>query len=216
MEIKWHGQSCFQIRSGSVTVIIDPYGPEIGLTLPKLSADIVTISHQHPDHNNAAAIEGNPKIIMTGGITKYKNIEITGIESFHDEEQGSKRGLNLIFTFSIDGIKIVHAGDLGQTSLTVDQLALLKDIDILMIPVGGADFTIDAEGAIKIINQLNHPKIIIPMHYGIKNIVFPLAPVDEFVEKSGIMPSRQDVLEITKESLPQETAIIILSRHQTD
>ena len=105
MKITWFGQACFLIESGDVTVVTDPYDSKIGLTLPKdLCADVVTVSHQHMDHNNVSAVGGNPTVISAVSTIdmpaiKVRNATFTGIDSFHDKEGGAKRGKNIIFKF---------------------------------------------------------------------------------------------------------------------
>ncbi|MCL5733863.1 MAG: MBL fold metallo-hydrolase [Patescibacteria group bacterium] len=214
MKIKWFGQACFQIESKDAIIVTDPYGEKIGIKLPELRADLITVSHQHFDHNNTGAIMGISKIISSAGNFDYKNIKIVGIESFHDDEGGVKRGKNIIFKFLIDGIKITHFGDIGQLALNADQINVLKDSDIVMIPVGGV-YTVNAEGAIKILNQIN-PKVIIPMHYGVDGLSVALNPVKLFIDEFKVKHYQKDILEITGKHLPQNREIVVLNIFKTD
>ena len=231
MKITWFGQACFLIESdgtaGSadrLAIITDPYDPKIGLTLPdNLCADVVTVSHQHMDHNNISAIGGNPTVISTSlpigtKPVEIKDVTIVGIDSFHDNEGGKKRGKNIIFKFAIsdennDRIVFAHLGDLGHV-LNDDQLRQLVgtgNIDILMIPVGGT-YTIDAAVAVKVVHQIQ-PKIIIPMHYGIQGLGFPLDPVGMFTEKLAKPIKTEDILKISKTSLDameKEAEVVVL------
>lgn len=201
MKITWFGQACFLIETDDTAVVTDPYDSKIGLTLPNdLKADVVTVSHQHMDHNNVSAVGGNPSVIGKSGVVTVKNITFTGIDTFHDNEGGSKRGQNIVFKFTLDGMTIAHMGDLGHV-LNDMQVQELRGVDILMIPVGG-HYTIDGEEAVKVVNQIK-AKIIIPMHYGFKGrLGFPLDPVELFIEKMALPVKSVDVLEMAENLLP--------------
>ena len=217
MKITWFGQAFFDIQSGAggMRVITDPYGQGIGYKVPRdLSADVVTVSHQHQDHNNVSAIAGHPKILQTSGPSAVKGISFLGVPTFHDAEGGKKRGPNVVFTFSLDGIRITHLGDLGHI-LTPQQVAPLKNTDILLIPVGGT-YTLDAGEAIQVIEQLQ-PKMVIPMHYRLPGLIYPLALVDDFlqaVKATTYLSSAHTTLEIAKSSLPPKTEIFVLAGQQ--
>lgn len=208
MKIKWLGQACFHIEAETITVVTDPYNSSIGFSLPKdLTADVITVSHSHDDHNNIDAVSGHPLVIANAGETVCKTVSFQGVESFHDGQNGAQRGKNMIFTFTLDGVRITHLGDLGHT-LSADQIKSLEHTEILLIPVGGV-YTIDAVRAVKVIKQIN-PKIVIPMHYRIPQLRFELDPIIHFIEKSKQMPLSREILEVTKETLPEKTEIIIL------
>ena len=97
MEINWLGHACFRLRGKNVTIVTDPYEESIGLKLGRVSADIVTISHNHYDHNNATAVAGNPKIISGPGEYEIGGVFITGVQTWHDAEGGAKRGRNTAY-----------------------------------------------------------------------------------------------------------------------
>src|SRR4030042_4332871 len=159
MVITWYGQSCFKIQSGETILITDPFSKEIGLTPPRGQVNIVTISHQHYDHNNLDTFSGaNPFIIDGPGEYEVKGINVKGVSVFHDKKEGKERGVCTVYLIEIEGIKICHLSDLGQTKLTNEQLETLDGVDILMIPVGGI-YTISGEEAVDIINQIE-PKIV--------------------------------------------------------
>ena len=170
MIITWQGHSCFKIQdkvgSDGVTVVTDPFDKEVGLKVPNFEADIVTVSHQHHDHNNVEALRGNPFVIDCAGEYDFKGVLIEGIDSYHDEKEGVERGGNIIYRIEIDDISVTHLGDLGHT-LNDAQIEKLAGTDILLIPVGGK-FTIDAEKAVEVISQIE-PRIVIPMHYKTKD-----------------------------------------------
>ncbi len=209
MQITWLGQSCFKIQGKDVTVITDPYGSDIGLKLPRLSGDIVTISHDHHDHNNTGAVGGSPFIIDKPGEYEIKNVFIQGIPSYHDEQSGADRGQSIIYFFQMEEMKIAHLGDLG-TKLTDEQLEKLEGVDIIFIPVGGV-FTIEGKQAADVVNQLE-PRIAIPMHYKIPGLNIKLQTVDKFCDEMGVKQNgAEEKLKITKKELPvEETRVIIL------
>jgi len=209
MYITWLGQSCFKIQGKNAAIITDPYQPAIGLTLPRLTADIVTVSHQHKDHNNIEAVSGNPFVVTTPGEYEIKNVFIQGIPSWHDEKDGNERGANTIFLFSLEEMKLAHLGDLG-TVLSDEQLEKLEGVDVLLVPVGGV-YTIDAKKAVEVINQVE-PRLVIPMHYQINGLAYKLQPVSRFCDEMGVkVNGAEEKLRITKKDLPvEETKVVIL------
>lgn len=214
MMITWLGHSCFKIQDKAgpegVTIVTDPYDKKIGLKAPNFEADIVTISHDHDDHNNAASLRGTPFVIDTAGEYDIKNILVKGVESYHDEKKGSERGLNIMYRFEVDGISVSHLGDLGHT-LDDKQLEFLVGTDILLIPVGGK-YTLDAKKAVEVVSQIE-PRIVIPMHYndGETNIK-DLDNVEKFIKEMGIKPTEEDKLKINKKDLPQEDMELVILR----
>ena len=209
MKIKWLGHACFMITSDAGTKLItDPYQPNEALTYGEIkeSADIVTVSHDHLDHNNVAAVGGSPEVVR--GVTEIKGIEFKGIPSYHDDAGGQKRGGNTIFCFEVDGIRVCHLGDLGH-QLSDKQVAEVGTVDILLIPVGGY-FTIDAKVASEVCNRLT-PKVIIPMHYKTDKCDFPIAGVDEFLRGKGdVSQLSASEVEFKPGELPATTQIIVL------
>ena len=140
MIITWQGHSCFKIQdkigTDGVTLVTDPFDKETGLKVPNFEADIVTVSHDHHDHNNIGALRGTPFVIECAGEYDYKGILVEGIDSFHDEKKGEERGGNIIYRIEVDDISVAHLGDLG-TVLDNTQLEKLVGTDVLLIPVGG-------------------------------------------------------------------------------
>lgn len=205
MVITWYGQSCFKLQSGDKTLIIDPFSKSIGLTPPAVQADVVFVTHNHFDHNNIKTIKGDPFIINGPGEYELKGIKVLGIESFHDDEGGAKRGLNTLYLISMEDIRVLHLGDLGQSSLADNQLEAIESVDIAMVPVGG-HFTIDAKQAVSIINQIA-PKIIIPMHYKVQNLTIKeLSGVDSFLKEFGEEDiKQQEKLTIKSKDLQTES-----------
>lgn len=208
MRITWHGHSCFKIVTNNTVIVTDPFNKDIGLKPVRCEADVVTISHDHYDHNNTSSLRGSPFIINGPGEYEFKGVAIQGINSFHDEKEGKDRGLNTLFVMEAEDIRICHLGDLGQKELTDNQIELLGEIDILMIPVGGI-YTIGSEKAINIINQIE-PKIVIPMHYKIPGLTIKLQGVDTFLKEIGAEKQVVDQLTIKKKDLSKEEMGVIV------
>lgn len=210
VDITYFGHSCFKIRGKNVTLLIDPFNQEFtGLKIPKVEVDAVLSTHNHPDHNDLSRVTNYRLVINGPGEYEVGGAQISGISTFHDAENGKKRGLNTVFEIKIDGLTIVHLGDLGH-KLTDEQVEILNGVDILMVPVGGGP-TIDAQLATKVVNQLE-PLIILPMHYQKPGLKFLLDPLDNFLKEIGKEKVvRLPKLSISKDKLPTETEIVILS-----
>jgi len=181
MIVKWLGHSCFLLTGEEgLVILMDPFYKEmVGYDMPHVEADIVTISHDHEDHNNARAAGESADVIMEDGQFISNGMNIFGIRSYHDSERGGRRGRNTIFCFEMDGVRVCHLGDLGH-ELSKAQVGDIGRVDLLFVPVGGV-YTIDAAGADKVIEALQ-PSIAVPMHYKTAALSFPLAPVDVFLK----------------------------------
>jgi len=212
MEITWLGHSCFKLKGKEATLVTDPFNEDSGYHLGKINADIVTISHAHPQHSFVSGIRGNPKVLSGPGEYEIAGIFIYGIPTFHDAELGRKRGKNIVFLIEIDGVKICHLGDLGH-KLSAGQIEEIDDTEILLIPVGGVS-TIGAAEAAELVNLIE-PKIVIPMHFKTEAEKMPLEPLDKFLKEMGIKkPSPIPKLSVTKQNLPAETQVVILDYKQ--
>lgn len=192
---------------------MDPYGSMVGFPFPKhTTADIVTISHDHEDHNAAELIEGAPYVVKGPGEYEIKGVGIVGLGTYHDDQQGEKRGKNTIYRIEIDGMSVVHLGDLGHELSSAD-VDSLDGVDILFVPVGGV-YTIDAGMAVKVISEIE-PTIVIPMHYsrpGLDQKAFAsLLGVEAFLKEMGKTEgSPQPKFSVTKDKLPEEMQVIVL------
>ena len=214
MKIQYLGHSCFRlVESTGTSIITDPY-KGIGYELPQgLTADAVTISHGHADHNNAAAVGGHPKVIDKEGFYQLPGVEITGIRSYHDDRGGRLRGENIIYKFAMDGLEICHLGDLGE-ECSSELIEMLLPVNILLIPVGG-NYTIDAERAKEYVDRMM-PEIVIPMHYKTRSLNLDIDKADAFLdlfddEETEI--AGRDVLEFSRDDLTEEkTKVILMER----
>lgn len=214
MRIQWLGHAAFAVttKNGKV-VVTDPYQSggfdgAVGYKKITVKPDVVTVSHQHADHNDVKSLAGNPKVISQTGNYQIGDIKITGIPCYHDTSGGKERGNNIIFTYEIDGMKLAHLGDLGHIP-TKEQVSQLGGIDILFIPVGG-HFTIDAKTATEVV-ALILPKVTIPMHYKTDVLDFPITPVDVFLkDKKDVKRFNSPEIIIEKGTLPVGPEVWIL------
>lgn len=210
MKVKWLGHASFLLTSQTgLKIITDPYSVGSGLNYRPIAetADIVTVSHDHFDHNNVSAVKGKPEVVKE--TKEIKGIKFKGIPSYHDTSKGRERGSNTILCFTLDGVKICHLGDLGH-SLTPEQIAEVGEVDLLFVPVGGF-FTIDAKTATKICEDLK-PKVVIPMHFKTEKCGFPISPVDEFTKgKGNVKKLGTSEVEVRAETLPAKQEIWVLN-----
>ncbi len=208
MDISWLGHSCFRIKGAHATIITDPYSPDLGYSLGKPTARIVTVSHQHPGHSYVQGISGEPKLITGQGEYEISGILIIGMATFHDGEGGKIRGKNTVYLIEVDEVAICHLGDLGHV-LTTEQVEEIDNVDVLLLPVGGVS-TIDAPMAAEVVRQLE-PKVVVPMHYKTEALNWELEPVDRFLKEMGIKEiNSQPKLSLTKAKLPASTQVFLL------
>lgn len=207
MEIKWFGHACFLLTGNKVRVVTDPFNAEVGYPVPTVAADVVTVSHEHFDHNYVQAVQGQPQVVRGAGEHTVAGTRIIGCSAFHDAAGGKQRGANTIFVIEMDGVRVCHLGDLGHP-LTPAQVQALGRVDVLLVPVGGK-FTIGADTAARLVAGIK-PAIAVPMHYGLPHVHLPLAPVEDFTRLFEQV-TRQDVLAITPDKLPTPTQVVVLT-----
>ena len=208
MDISWLGHSCFKIRGRYVTVITDPYSPDLGYSLGKPTACIVTVSHQHPGHSYVQGIGGEPRLVTGPGEYEIGGILIIGVATFHDGEEGRKRGRNTAYVMELDEVSVGHLGDLGHV-LTAEQVEEIGNVDVLLLPVGGVS-TINAPMAAEVVRQLE-PKVVVPMHYKTEALNRELEPAERFLKEMGIKEvNSQPKLSLTKSSLPATMQVFLL------
>jgi L-ascorbate metabolism protein UlaG (beta-lactamase superfamily) len=193
--IRWHGQSFFQIDSSRGTrIVIDPHAIE-AYGRKSLNADLVLISHFHNDHTQLEPIQNRTKAKILYGLRgipgsrrtewnpineTFKDVHVRAVGTYHDNAKGMERGLNTAFVLEVDGVNIVHLGDLGHT-LSAADVKKIGPVDVLMIPVGGV-YTLNGSEARKVVEQLKPRQFIIPMHYGTR-VYEDLLPPDEFLDE---------------------------------
>ena len=213
VELTWWGHAMFALTASDGTrVLLDPYS-EIGYQIPtaaELSAQVVTLSHDHPDHSNVT-LAGEATVLR--GLTAdgwasvdetFDDTRIFSIDAFHDNSEGSERGRDALFVIETADLRIAHLGDIGQAELTLEQLDALGQIDVLLIPVGGV-FTVDAAGATDIVGQIG-PRIVVPMHYGTAVLAFDLDPVEAFLEGKDVREIASSTVGFDVDALPEPGA----------
>jgi len=187
--IFWLGQACFVIQSGDLTILTDPYNPRVGYEVSKVEGvDVVTVSHEHSDHNYVEMGSGIPVILrgLRGGGAEFNNIDqqikhirIQTVPSYHDDKGGEARGKNTVFVFEVHSttppLRLVHMGDFGEKSIGPSRLKAIGPVDVLLLPVGGF-YTIGAAEANNILTELK-PRIVVPMHY--KTDKTPRLPIQD-------------------------------------
>ena len=180
MKIKYLGHSSFLLtESTGTSVVCDPYGEGVGFKMPKVSADAVTISHHHFDHDNAAAVSGKTLVLDKEQGVKLDGVYIKAVKSFHDDKKGKLRGENVIFKFRMDGLDICHLGDLGE-GCSAELIEAILPVNILLIPVGG-NYTIDAAQAKEYVDRIM-PDVVVPMHYRTKDCKIDIGKIDGFLD----------------------------------
>jgi L-ascorbate metabolism protein UlaG (beta-lactamase superfamily) len=210
LDIVWHGHTCFRLRGRDTTVVADPYDRSIGFPPLKVTADVVTISADHPHHATLAVVQpANDRVRLIDGPGEYEvaGALIEGVATFRDKERGKLRGKNTSFLIHLDDMSICHLGSLGHT-LTPGQIDAMKDADIVLVPVGGGG-ALTAPEAAEVVSQLE-PRIVIPMYYGTPGM--ELESVDRFCKELAVEDATvQPRLSITRSGLPDETRVVLLA-----
>jgi L-ascorbate metabolism protein UlaG (beta-lactamase superfamily) len=213
MDIDWYGHSCFRLREAGVTIVTDPYDKSVGYTLPRLRADIVTISHDSPGHAAVSAVKVEGKTLTRPGEYEISGVFITGIQTWRGNGgKDAAKEENTVFVFEFGELTVCHLGDLAKV-LTQAQVESLPAIDVLLTPVGGGG-ALDADDAAEVISLIE-PRIVIPMHYQTPVVDLPLDPLSRFLKEMGVTEAAaQETLRIARSQLPDETEIIVLECKQ--
>jgi len=214
MKIKWYGHAAFNITTDDgIRIIVDPYlsgafGGALSYGKIQDEADLVLTSHDHDDHNYIKDIKGKFVHINNAGTKSVKGVNIKAIPTYHDPSKGKERGTNLIFVIEAEGLRVVHAGDLGHT-LAKETIKDIGHVDILLLPVGGF-YTIDPKEATKVMEDIK-PVVTIPMHFKTEKCNFPIAPVEDFTKgKKNVKLAGTSEVAFTSATLPKTPEIIVL------
>lgn len=208
MEIIWQGHSCFRLRGRDLTVITDPFGKESGYPPLKGTADVVTISHREPNHDSVSPLLGSPKVVDSPGEYEIGGAVIQGVATSRRKTQEHGVERNTAYVIRLDDLVVCHLGDLAR-SLTPEQVEVLKDPDVLLVPVGG-HCTISATEAAEVVSQLE-PRLVLPMHYKTPAVDIPLEPLDRFCREMAVTEvTPQPRLSVTRSNLPDETTVVVL------
>ena len=204
MELVWYGLSCFRITErGLATVVTDPFGEEVGLTPPKLKADILTISHHASGHSNSAIVTGPQHILQSPGEFEIGGVFVTGIPTFDKDRR------NVIFIFGFDGLTIAHMGDLAKVP-TQTQIEAMGSVNVLLLPVGGGN-GLNAVQAAELVS-LVEPNIVVPMHYKTNDLTLPLDSLERFLKEMGVTnPTEESSLKVSASGLSETTQLVVLT-----
>lgn len=218
MEIAWYGHSCFRLTErGMAAVVADPYDYHaIGYSPLRLRADIVTVSHDAPGHNNAEAVKGTSHVIRGPGEFEIGNVFITGVQT-DDGVGATKKGRpavrNTLYVFDYDGLTVAHLGDLRQVPSQVEVEAL-GTVNIALVPVGGGG-GLNASKAAEVVSLLE-PNIVVPMHFSTPQVKISLDALGKFLKEMGLgKQESQPSLKVSRSSLPEETRVVVLD-HQRE
>ncbi|MDQ6878562.1 MAG: MBL fold metallo-hydrolase [Candidatus Dormibacteraeota bacterium] len=207
MDVTWLGHGCFRLRGRNAAVVTDPYPPAIGLKLQRLDADLVTVSHEHDNHNYTQAVRDAYEIRGPGEY-EVAGVSVIGFPTYHDAEKGAKRGRNTVYLIEIDDVSVCHLGDLGHRLDDTDA-ETVASVDVLLVPVGGRT-AINAAQAAEVVRQLE-PRYVIPMHYAIAGLKVELDPLDRFLKEMGVTVSEpQPKLSVQSSSGDFETKVVVL------
>ena len=216
-DVQYLGHACFRLRGRDGIVLTDPYDRSVGLDIGRPTAHIVTVSHNHPDHANVAAVRPvRDQVFTINGAGEYEvgGILITGVRTYHDGKKGAELGKNTVYVIHMDDVVFCHLGDLGH-ELTTQQLDEIGNVDVLFIPVGSGE-TIGPAQAVGVISQIE-PRIVVPMHYalpGQQSFTTDLAPLEKFTHELGLKDTvAEEKLSVTPSTLPaesEETRVVIM------
>src|SRR5437868_1363898 len=208
MDMTWLGHACFRMRGREGVVRAEPPDPPSGHAITKTDAAIITISHEHPGHSSLKSVGGEPVVLRGPGEYEVQEVLVTGIASFHDDEKGTARGRNTVFAIRLDDLVVCHLGDLGH-ELPAADLERLGDVDIVLVPISGADVNLTAAKAAEVIHQLE-PKVVVPMSYDPDDKKKD-RPYDRLLHELGVKElTPVPKLSVTRGSLPENVQVVAL------
>ena len=210
MELTWYGHSCFRLMDrGRASIVTDPYDDSLGYPVPRLRADIVTVSHDAPGHNNVKAVKNVSHVIDGPGEYEIGGVFITAVVTFRPKKGTAEVRRNVVTVFDFDQLTVCHLGDLDHVPAQ-SQIESLGTIDVALTPVGGGGGLNSAQAA-EVISLLE-PGIVVPMHYKTPQTTLKLDPVDKFLKEMGLGDVAQETsLKLSaRSSLPEQTHIVLL------
>ena len=210
MQITWYGHSCFLLTADNgYSILTDPCDRETGYELHDIVCDAVTVSHDHHDHNCLSSVAGSPLVIRTPGEHQAGEVKVTGFSSYHDDQSGARRGENIVFLYQMDGLKVLHLGDLGHM-LSDDIIETIGAVDVLLAPIGGV-FTINAKTATALADQLK-AKVLIPMHYKTPALHFNVEGLEPLLAENAGRRTHflnSDTATLTSDALGERRLLIL-------
>ncbi len=208
MDVTWLGHGCFRLRGRNAAVVTDPYPPAIGLKLSRMDADLVTVSHEHENHNYTQVVRDGAYEIHGPGEYEVAGVSVIGVPTYHDAEKGKTHGRNTVYLIEIDDVRICHLGDLGHKLEDAEAEAVASP-DVLLVPVGGRT-AMNAAQAAEVVRQLE-PRYVVPMHYAIPGLKLQLDPIDRFLKEMGVTSAEpQPKLAVQKSSGEYDTKVVVL------
>lgn len=212
MDIKYLGHSSFRLKGKDASLVTDPFDSKmVGLKYPKVKADIVTVSHDHNDHNKVDNVKETKRVVAGPGEYEISGVSIIGIPTYHDDKKGKERGKNTVYLIEMDEVRLAHLGDLGH-ELSEKVIEQLGDLDVLMVPVGGK-FTINYQQAAEVVRNIE-PSFILPMHYLLsgmdKDQFGDLKDADPFLKEMGLPVAEEDKINVKPHSVGEEQKIVML------
>lgn len=207
MDVTWLGHGCFRLRGRNAAVVCDPYPPTIGLRLPRLEADLVTVSHEHENHSYTQVVRDAHEIRGPGEY-EVAGVSVIGFPTYHDDDKGAKRGRNTVYLIEIDDVHVCHLGDLGHRLDDTDA-ETVSSADVLLVPVGGRT-AMNAAQAADVVRQLE-PRYVVPMHYAIAGLKVELDPLERFLKEMGVASAEPLLkLSVQASSGEFETKVVVL------
>ena len=226
MELTWLGHAAFRVRTGGTTLIMDPFGPELGLAIPpaQAQADVVTLSSDAAHHAAVSIVTGDkpPVVFSDPGEYEATGLQMRGIRTTRSAQNGDGNGgdeaegeteegpqvWNTMFVVEAEGIVLCHLGD-PDRQLSDRQIEELGSPQILLLPIGSPT-GLSADAAVELVSSVS-PRIIVPMlfaHPGNKAGLRELKPfLAELGEKA---PEAQSRFTVTRATMPEETQLVLL------
>jgi L-ascorbate metabolism protein UlaG (beta-lactamase superfamily) len=212
MEITWYGHSCFRLTERNyATVVTDPFDSKtVGYDAIKLKAEIVTVSHDAPGHNNSDAVKGTTHVLTGPGEFEIGGVFITAVQTDSAGRASKSKEIarNTIYVFDYDGITVAHLGDL-QKIPTQSEVELLGTVNVALVPVGGGN-SLNAAKAAEVVSMLE-PNLVVPMHYATPDSKIKLDEINKFIKEMGLSKQQaQPSLKVSRSGLPDETHVVVL------
>jgi L-ascorbate metabolism protein UlaG (beta-lactamase superfamily) len=208
VDVTWLGHGCFRLRGKAAAVVNDPYPPALGPKLPRLEADLLTISHEHENHAYLRAVKDGAYVISGPGEYEVAGVVVNGLPTYHDAARGAEHGRNTVYVIELDDVRVCHLGDLGH-GLDDAMLGAIGNVDLLLAPVGGGR-ALDGARAAEVVRQVE-PRVVVPMHYALPAVRKDLAPVDRFLKEMGVEAAEpQAKLSIQASSGESDTRVVLL------
>jgi L-ascorbate metabolism protein UlaG (beta-lactamase superfamily) len=223
MRITWQGLACFLIEGEAVSIATDPFTPgEFGYAPIDRPVDVVVRSSPDDDaHSAADSLKGSPALVDALDVSRAGPVTAKGVrfDAYRTRERlvAGKRspGENAMYRFEVDGVRLLHVGDIGLP-FSPDHLDALEGQVDVMLAITGDNYTISLDDLLYGIERIQ-PRIVIPMHYQDAKLRLPKGfwfyPLEAFTSRfpdDRIVRTRASTLEVTRSSLPERMTINIL------